>query len=337
MKLLSISTDRKIFEEGSAVRARQVEYAKSYEEMHIVVFTPRISGGMNGVHEYREISISPNCFVYPTRSRAKFMYSLDAARLGKFIAAKRGITHITCQDSSLTANAGFSVKKAISRMTGKTLPLEIQVHADIGSPNFAFDLTNKIRKAMALSYLPKADTIRVVSERIKSYLVSTVGIVAEKISVRPIAVDVAAIKNAPVLPDGDLHKKYPQFDRIVLMASRLTKEKNIQLAIAAWDKVLAKYPKAGLIIVGDGPLKPTQTANIIVETGVDLKKLYSYYKTADLFLNTSLFEGYGMTLVEAQAAGVKTISTDVGIAREVGAKIVDWDSESVATGIINSL
>jgi glycosyltransferase involved in cell wall biosynthesis len=40
-------------------------------------------------------------------------------------------------------------------------------------------------------------------------------------------------------------------------------------------------------------------------------------KTADLFLVTSNYEGYGMTIVEALAAGCTVVSTDVGCAREV--------------------
>ena len=33
-----ISTDRLIFDEKSDVRARQIEYAKDYDEVHIVIF-----------------------------------------------------------------------------------------------------------------------------------------------------------------------------------------------------------------------------------------------------------------------------------------------------------
>ena len=45
--------------------------------------------------------------------------------------------------------------------------------------------------------------------------------------------------------------------------------------------------------------------------------MISYYKTADLFLLTSDYEGYGLTLVEAVAAGVRVISSDVGIAAKL--------------------
>ena len=47
------------------------------------------------------------------------------------------------------------------------------------------------------------------------------------------------------------------------------------------------------------------------------ENLISYYKTANLFLLSSNYEGYGMTLLEAAAAGCPIISTDVGIAGEL--------------------
>ena len=42
MKLLMISTDKKIFDKDSAVAQRQIEYAKKYEEVHIIIFTKKI-------------------------------------------------------------------------------------------------------------------------------------------------------------------------------------------------------------------------------------------------------------------------------------------------------
>ncbi|MDE1941446.1 MAG: glycosyltransferase family 4 protein, partial [Patescibacteria group bacterium] len=235
-----ISTDRKIFERGSAVRARQAAYADGYDEVHILVFAGR---------EFGEQAISGNCWAYPTRSAFKFAYPFDAARLGRFIVKRRGITDITCQDASLTAMAGLSLKRRFG------LPLEIQVHEDIGAGHYAFSAANKIRKALALSHLPKADKIRVVSDKIKDYLVGALGIDASKIAVRPIEIDVGAIKGASITSDGDLRRKYPQFSKIVLMVSRFEKEKNLKLAVEAWPLALEKLPGAGLVIVGAGSLE----------------------------------------------------------------------------------
>lgn len=331
-RLLSIGTDRLLFKEGSAVRERILGYAKGWDEMHIVVASSGDS--------YKETSIGSNVWVYPTRSWAKALYPLDAARIGRFIARRRGATEITCQDPFLTAMAGVRLQKELG------LPLELQVHTDIGSPHFTYSLANKVRKALALSYLPKADRIRVVSDRIREYLVSQLGIDAEKIEVRPIAVDVEAVKRAPITPSADLRTKYPQFRKIVLVASRLEPEKNVRLAIEAWTAVARELPGTALIIVGSGSQAPSlrriatkspAAASIVFEPWADRQTLFSYYKTADLFLNTSLFEGYGMALVEAAAAGCKIASTDVGIARETGAAIIPWDAAGAARGIIAAL
>ena len=59
---------------------------------------------------------------------------------------------------------------------------------------------------------------------------------AECISNLPIFVDVEKIKNTPV--NVDLHKKYSQFDFVILMASRFGKEKNIRKGIIrAWMEI----------------------------------------------------------------------------------------------------
>jgi glycosyltransferase involved in cell wall biosynthesis len=351
-RLLMISTDRKIFEEGSAVRARQAEYARGWKEVHIVVFAKRdfrspISDlrSNSNLPLPREAVLSPNCFAYSTRSRSKFLYPFDAMRLGRFIMEKRGITDITCQDASLTAMAGVSLKKRFNGKISNAVTLEIQVHEDIGSPNYTFNWTNRIRKFLALNYLSKADSIRVVSERIKKYLVGTLGISESKVVVRPITIDVESIKSAPIIAGADLHKKYPRFDKIVLMAGRLEPEKNVKLALEAFAIVTKKIPKVGLAVFGTGSQERSLkklSAKLGIEDSVIFggwagAALVSYYKTADLFLNTSLFEGYGMTLVEANAAGCPIVSTDIGVAKETGAAIVDWNAESVADGINEAL
>ncbi len=330
-RLLSIGTDRLLFEEGSAVRARIAGYAKDWDEMHIIVAADA---------SYRETAIAPNVYIYPTRSKIKALYPFDAMRLGRFIIEARKITNITCQDPFLTAFAAT----ALSKRPG--VPLEIQVHTDIGSPNFTYTLANRIRKALALSYLPKAATIRVVAEKTKRYLVEKLGIAESKITVRPIAVDTEAIKSAPVIQGADLRVKYPQFSKIALMASRITPEKNISLAIEAWPEVLKHVPEAGLIIVGTGECE-SHLAKLVsrldlgdsvrFESWADKPTLASYYKTADVFLVTSLFEGYGMTLVEAQAAGCPVVSTDVGVAGETRACIVQYDKIDVARNIVKIL
>ncbi len=329
MKVLSISADRKIFEDGSAVRRRMIECGKSCDEMHIIVFSTQKHSTPNN-----QSQISENVFVYPTDSRSRWSYVFDAVRLGKGLPKP---DLVTAQDPFECGLAGWR----LSRFFGAKL--ELQIHTDLGSPYFRrSSLLNTLRIVLARFLLPRADHIRVVSVRIKNYLVSRLKIPGPKIEVRPIFVDTEKIKNIPI--KTDLHKKYTQFEKIILMASRLTREKNIPLALSAMASVIRKYPKALLLIVGDGPegerLKERSRKlglekNVILESWTD--DLPSYYKTADLFLATSLYEGYGMALVEAQAADCPIISTDVGVAREIGATLVENSAHALSEAILEKL
>ncbi|MDO8523146.1 MAG: glycosyltransferase, partial [bacterium] len=105
------------------------------------------------------------------------------------------------------------------------IPWQMQIHTDILNPYFAKQsLFNWIRVRLAKFLLPRANGIRVVSERIKKSLVNYKNLLSDRIAVLPVFVDIEKIKKTPV--KIDLHKKYPD-KFIILMASRITKEKNI--------------------------------------------------------------------------------------------------------------
>ncbi len=317
VKVLMIGSDRNIFKEHSEARRRIAEYGTLVEELHIVVLSTRIRNQESGI---RNEKISLNVRVYPTNSISRWLYLFDAYRIAKKIIHNSSfLIHdslITCQDPFECGFAGWCAARKFG------ISLQLQIHTDFLSPYFSSEsLLNKIRIRIARFIIPRATRIRVVSERIKKSLVSRFTLHASRIDVLPIFTDTEKIKNAPVRID--LRKKYPQFDFIALMASRFTKEKNIPLAISAMAEVVKKYPRAGLIIVGDGPEKKNYESgirnyeledNIIIENWTD--DLASYYKTADVFLITSDYEGYGRTAVEALAAGLPVVMTDVGIAGE---------------------
>ena len=86
---------------------------------------------------------------------------------------------------------------------------------------------------------------------------------------------------------------------------------------------LDKRTKIHWTFVGDGPDK-AYLMNIAKEYGIEntvsfvgLKSNpYPYMKFADAFVLTSLYEGYGMTIKEAQIVGTPTIITEFGCAME---------------------
>jgi glycosyltransferase involved in cell wall biosynthesis len=293
MKLVMISNDKKIWDPSSAVAKRQIENAKNFEEVHIL---------LRG--KSQEKTLAPHVWVYGSRWR----YGL-----ARFIIQTRGITHVTCQDPFENGLIGVLLKKR------HPVQLELQIHTDIGSPAFQHEnFKNRARTYLAKYTLSYADHVRVVSARIKEYVKKYVD--ESKIEIRPIFVDVEKIKNTQRTERND--------KKIILCISRLEKEKRVDWVIEAMKDI----KNAELKIIGDGSQRKKLEA---MAKGLPVTfygwqhDTAQFYKNADIFVNTSLYEGYGMTLVEAQAAGLKILSTDVGVAKEVGAVLIQSSHDIV--------
>ena len=184
---------------------------------------------------------------------------------------------------------------------------------------------------MATGSRPGARSIRVVSKRIAKGLRERWHVPGNKITVLPVYVDSSRWQE--VQGGVDLHKQYPDASHIILMASRITPEKNFPLALRSFERVRARYPKARLIVVGDGPL-----AHLIKGEGIELlpwaADLSSLYRSADIFLLTSNYEGYGLTLIEAAISGTPIVTTDVGI---VGSIINPHNALIAEVGDVNKV
>lgn len=314
-KIISIGTDRSIFKEGSAVRDRQIEYGTLFDELHVIVFTKQSANLPS------RIKIASNVWVYGTQSFSKINHIQRATAVANQIIKDQKITPensvITVQDPFECGLVGLKINKKFN------IPLHVQIHTDFLSPYFAKEsILNWLRVKIANRVLIRANAVRVVSKRIAESLLKIKlknGVVPD---ILPIYVNLKSIENTQIT--SDLKKKYPQFNFIILMASRWTKEKNIQFALKVFSRVQKKYSGAGLVIVGAGPerlslnwlvSKLNLTKNVIFENWQN--DITSYYKTANMFLLTSNYEGYGLTLVEATASHCPVVSSDVGIAREI--------------------
>ena len=330
MNVLMVSIDRKILEEGSAVRARMVEYGTICDELHIIIPTHNLQFtrqnfakqnlGGQATHNQR-IQISENVFAYPAVGSNRIFTLFQVYRLGIRILATS--YQLPATSSLVTSQDPFETGFVAWLVARKTkAKLQLQIHTDFLSPYFVRgSLLNRIRVLLARFILPRADGIRVVSERIKTSL-SNVKCQMSNVSILPIFIDAPKIMSAA--PQFNLHKKYPQFDFIVLTTARLEPEKNITLALMAMKKVIAEYPRVGFIIVGSGSEMKNlklKTIDYRLKTSVIFAgwqdDLVSYYKTADLYISTSDYEGYGLSLAEAALSGCPIVTTDAGIAGSV--------------------
>lgn len=104
----------------------------------------------------------------------------------------------------------------------------------------------------------------------------------------------------------------------VLYVGRLAAEKNLDLAIAAFQAMRQHQPDARLVLVGDGPLTPRLRARHpeFVYCGMRQgEDLATHYASADLFLFPSLTETFGNVILEAMASGLAIAAFDYAAAR----------------------
>lgn len=189
------------------------------------------------------------------------------------------------------------------------VPFELQVHTDIFSPYFVrHSWKNMLRVRMARFLLPRASRIRVVSERIHQSITQQFSSLDVPIAVVPVSISTGEVLS----PD-------PQPYHIVAV-SRLASEKDMPTLLRAFKEVYTRIPKARLSIVGDGPCRGALLqlaeslgiSNAVSFVGwVDDPR--EYYSRAFVFVQTSLFEGYGRSIVEAAIARVPIVTTDVGV------------------------
>lgn len=106
---------------------------------------------------------------------------------------------------------------------------------------------------------------------------------------------------------------------VVMLVSRLAPEKNLGLAIRAFDQMRAADPRARLVMVGDGPSRAAlqkKHPHVIfagMQTGEYLAR---HYASGDIFLNPSLTETYGNVTIEAMASGLATVAYDYAAAHQ---------------------
>jgi glycosyltransferase involved in cell wall biosynthesis len=101
---------------------------------------------------------------------------------------------------------------------------------------------------------------------------------------------------------------------------RIKKYKSIEHLLEAFEKIKNRIPRAKLLIVGDGDYLKTlkkiasnmKHANDITFTGyVSGDEKVRHIQQMDVVVNTSSKEGWGLTVIEANACGIPVIGADV--------------------------
>lgn len=121
--------------------------------------------------------------------------------------------------------------------------------------------------------------------------------------------------------DSDI-RRYDDEDLMMLSVGRLDPEKNPLLLAEVLDRALAADPRWRLHVCGDGPLADALMRRA-AELGVEDRLvahgyvpiddgLWDFYRAAHVLLHVSMTEGVPQVILEAFAARLPVVATDVG-------------------------
>ena len=295
MKILMLSLDGSILDKNSSSAGRMRDYGSICDELHIIILGK--SGEKN--------NLDKNIFVYPT-SGNRLAALLKAKNIGSKILSVKDEWVITSQDPFETGFIGWLLAQKYK------IGLEVQLHGDLYGNKYWKNerLLNRFRWYLGKFILRRATFVRVVSERTRRSI--------EEINKNITTVPIFTERKELIKTQKDNN------DFIILSVGNLVPVKNHKQLIEAFAEIKKQLPNAKLIIAGEGWLKKSlqllvrnlqlgeSVAFIGYQTNLD-----KYYGEADIFVHSSLYEGWGRAVIEAVFCGLPIIMTDVGLADEV--------------------
>ncbi len=140
-------------------------------------------------------------------------------------------------------------------------------------------------------------------------------------------------------------------DPVCLYVGRISPHKGIDLLIESFNLVLKKIPSAKLLIAGKETFdeyakrlkriaNKVNPESIIFAGFVSDEDLPQYYAACNVYTTATLWEGFNMTVVEAQACGKPVVAFDIGPHPEVvkeGILVKPKDINGFADAIIKIL
>ncbi len=215
-------------------------------------------------------------------------------------------------------------------------------------PEYVNGYKQKYLQFMQRHVIPKARVIITVSNHSRNEIIRYLGAGPGRVRVIYHAPEGEALRES-LFPERYLHFPY------ILSVTSSAVHKNLPMLFRAYSILknrLIPIPK--LVIVGFIPEKPAWAmhtrseledcierlglkGDILLMSFVERACLDSLYHGAELFVFPSLYEGFGLVVLEAMQRGVPTVISDRASLPEVGGQAAIYvnpdDEESIARGI----
>jgi glycosyltransferase involved in cell wall biosynthesis len=177
----------------------------------------------------------------------------------------------------------------------------------------------------------KADMVTVISENTKRELLHFTKCNPGKIRVIPNFVD-DSFQPAPAV----FNKEYP---RVLFVGS--TPNKNLERLVRAIEGIPLRLEIVGMPDEQQIRLLKDHRIDYQLSSGLTPEALLQKYRECDLLAFPTVYEGFGLPIIEAQAVGRPVLTSNISPMREVaggGACLVDpFDTGSIRKGLMDIL
>jgi GalNAc-alpha-(1->4)-GalNAc-alpha-(1->3)-diNAcBac-PP-undecaprenol alpha-1,4-N-acetyl-D-galactosaminyltransferase len=189
----------------------------------------------------------------------------------------------------------------LSATRGLGLPVIVTEHCDQNENSMGVEWELLRRRLY-----PQARYVTVLTEESLDHLSSVAGMRGRVI---PNAVTPPVFSSSDEMPRKN--------GRLLLAMGRLAHEKGFDLLLRAFARIAEKHPDWTLEILGEGPVRPYLESSVQRHGLAERVRLpgftrrpFDAMRRADLFVLSSLDEGFPNVLLEAMACGVAVVSFD---------------------------
>lgn len=250
--------------------------------------------------------------IHPLNDLSAFWKICRALRRGKF-----DIVH------THTAKAG-----ALGRMAARCARAPVVFHTPHGHNFYGYFGSGLSKVVVIIERMLAAisDKILVLTELEKQDMIGLKVTVPHKVIVLYQGLELDCYLRPDFAKVSALRKEYAirPDDIVVGMIGRLEQVKGAQYFVAAAHDITGRHPRAKFLVAGEGSLR-ARLSEMAEAMGMKEKFIFTGWSENipellgifDLLVLPSLNEAVGMALIEAQAAGVPVVATNVGGIPEV--------------------
>jgi glycosyltransferase involved in cell wall biosynthesis len=322
---------------GATLR-KQIEEAQRANKKYTVITCDETNNGDGlSIHNFKPIKVYP----LPEYPEQKLFYPPFLEMLN--FCYKEKFTHIHSATPGPIGLAALGISRILN------LPVIGTYHTAL--PQYAQYLTNdsgvaELMWKYVIWYYDQMDLVLVPSRSTGQELVSR-GLNSNKVRIMPRGVDTEIFHPSKRNGCLDMYCK-PRDEFKLLYVGRVSKEKNLEILVGAFKKVIRFRDDVRLFVVGDGPYRNEMAEALkdlpAVFTGyVQGEELSGMFASADLFVFPSTTDTFGNVILEAQASGVPVLVTDQGGPKEnmtpgeTGIVVHGDDEDAFLKGILKML